>query len=280
MCGVRLAQARPSRSPVYEEWTKTELSARAQDLRIKHRSTMTKMELIAAVRRATDDLIGRSRTSQKKETSMKYELPPLPYAYDALEPHMSEETLKYHYDKHHKGYVDKLNAALDKAGIDLPEGHDQEAALESIIRDSAGNAVQKKLFNNAAQVWNHSFFWRCMEPGGGGEPGGELGEAVGGVFGGFDKFREQFVAAGTGHFGSGYVWLIATGTKLEVMCTANAVPPLALGAEAVLGCDLWEHAYYLDHRNDRGAFLGTFLDHLVNWEFAEDQLLGSRWSPR
>jgi Fe-Mn family superoxide dismutase len=192
---------------------------------------------------------------------MRFELKPLPYAKDALEPFMSRETIEYHYEKHHRGYLTKLEAAI--AGT--PHA---EQSLEELILGTTGS-----VFNNAAQVWNHDFFWSCMEPGGGGEPGGEIGHRLRDAFGSFASFRETFVQSGVSCFGSGYVWLIVDGDgSLRVVATANADNPLPQRQVPLLGCDVWEHAYYLDHRNARGAFLKTFLDRLVSWDRLTDSL--------
>jgi Fe-Mn family superoxide dismutase len=200
---------------------------------------------------------------------VQFELPPLPWAKNALEPFMSRETIEYHYEKHHRGYLTKLEAAI--------AGKPQAAeSLEQVIRGSTGS-----VFNAAAQVWNHTFFWSGMEPRGGGEPGGDLGHRLRDAFGSFADFREQFVSAGTACFGSGYVWLVAArGGALRVVATANADNPLTTPAVPLLGCDLWEHAYYLDYRNARGRFLETFLDRLVHWDRVGDLLRGSAESQR
>jgi superoxide dismutase, Fe-Mn family len=186
---------------------------------------------------------------------MKFELPPLPYAKNALEPHMGRETLEYHYEKHHRGYLTKLQKAI--------EGTPQASkSLEDIILSSDGS-----VFNNAAQVWNHTFFWNCMEPKGGGQPGGDVAHWLKDGFGSFDKFREQFIDAGTGRFGSGYVWLILDKNRhMRIVSTPNAENPLTQGQTPLLTCDVWEHAYYLDHRNARAKYLEVFLSHLVSWD--------------
>lgn len=192
---------------------------------------------------------------------MQFELPPLPYSKSALEPHMSRETIEYHYEKHHRGYLAKLQQAI--------EGKPEERkSLEEIILSSEGG-----VFTNAAQVWNHTFFWNCMDPEGGGEPGGDLALALQHDFGSFDKFREQFIEAGSSRFGSGYVWLIADRDHtLRVVSTANADNPLTRHQTPLLTCDVWEHAYYLDFRNKRAEYLETFLRRLVNWDRIADSL--------
>ena len=186
---------------------------------------------------------------------MSFELPPLPYAKDALEPHMSAETFDYHYGKHHQAYVNKLN--------DLTKGKPEEnKSLEELIKTTEGG-----LFNQAAQVWNHTFFWNCMKPGGGGEPSGALADAIGRDFGSYDKFKEEFSKAAAGRFGSGWAWLVKSGDKLSVEATLNAGNPLTEGRTPLLTLDVWEHAYYIDYRNARPKFIETFLNHLVNWDF-------------
>ena len=195
---------------------------------------------------------------------MAFELPPLPYAKDALVPYMSAETFEYHYGKHHQGYVDKLNKAV--AGTD-----NEGKSLEEVISAAELNSG---LFNNAAQHWNHSFFWKCMKPGGGGAATGAAADVIGSSFGSFDAFTEQFSNAAATQFGSGWAWLVSDGSKLEVTSTANADLPLKHGSKAVLTIDVWEHAYYLDHRNARPKFIETFLTNLVNWDFVNENLAG------
>jgi superoxide dismutase, Fe-Mn family len=193
---------------------------------------------------------------------MSFELPPLPYAKDALVPHMSAETFDYHHGKHHAAYVAKLN--------ELTQGKpDANKSLEEVIRSSEG-----VLFNQAAQVWNHTFFWNCMKPGGGGEPKGDLADAIKRDFGGVDKFKEQFTNAAIGRFGSGWAWLVQDKGKLAITSTANAETPLTTSAKPLLTIDVWEHAYYIDYRNARPKFVEVFLQHLVNWDFAAKNLSG------
>jgi superoxide dismutase, Fe-Mn family len=191
---------------------------------------------------------------------MDFEVAPLPYSKDALAPAMSQETLEYHYEKHHKGYMTKLKAAIEGK----PEA---SKSLEDVIKASSGG-----VFNNAAQVWNHTFFWEGMKPGGGGDPAGDVADLLTRDFGGVEQFKEQWVKHGLGRFGSGYVWLVLDNGKAKVIDTPNAETPLTTSAVPLLTADVWEHAYYLDHRNDRGAFLKVFLDKLVNWDFVADNL--------
>ena len=191
---------------------------------------------------------------------MAFELPPLPYAQDALAPHMSAETLEYHYGKHHKTYVDNLNKAVDGTP-------DADASLEAIIMKAEG-----PLFNNAAQVWNHTFFWNGLTPGGGGQPTGAVAARIDADFGGYDEFRAQFTDAGLTQFGSGWAWLVEKDGKLAVMKTPNADLPMKHGATALWTCDVWEHAYYIDYRNLRAKFIDVVLDNLINWDFVNSNL--------
>ena len=198
---------------------------------------------------------------------MRIECPPLPFAYDALAPHMSAETLHLHHDKHQKAYFDKLRG--------LVEGTDFAALdLETIIASTAKarSAKEKSTFNNAAQLWNHAFFWHSLAPGGG-TPPSALRERIERDFGGFAAFREKFAAAAAGLFGSGWVWLVERKGKLEILALSNAGTPVAGGASRpLLTLDVWEHAYYVDFRNRRDQFTAAFLDHLANWEFAAQRL--------
>ena len=199
---------------------------------------------------------------------MAFELPALPYAKDALEPHMSANTFSFHHEKHHNTYVVNLNKLLE--GSDLAG-----KSLEEIIKATAGDASKAGVFNNAAQVWNHTFFWNSMKPGGGGAPSGDLAAKIDEAFGGLDGFKDAFKDAGATQFGSGWAWLVAgEGGKLEVVKTPNAENPMTQGKTPLLTCDVWEHAYYLDYQNRRPDFLATFLDSLVNWDFAAANLAG------
>ncbi len=194
----------------------------------------------------------------------EFKLPDLPYAYDALQPHMSAETLEYHHDKHHAAYVTNANKLLAGSGL-------EDADELTIIRESFGR--NPGLFNNAAQVFNHTFFFDGMKPGGGGAKlPGRLEAAINDAFGGFAKFREDFINAGVTQFGSGWAWLVFKDGKLEIMKTPNAENPFVHGATPIICCDVWEHAYYIDYRNLRPKFLEVFVDHLANWEFAEANL--------
>ncbi|QQR42249.1 superoxide dismutase [Myxococcus xanthus] len=193
---------------------------------------------------------------------MPFTLPDLPYKKDALAPHMSAETLEFHHDKHHAAYVNNLNKLLDGK----PEAN---KSLEEVILSSDGG-----VFNNAAQVWNHTFFWQCMKPAGGGKPTGELAAAIDRDFGSFEKFKEEFSTAAATQFGSGWAWLVLEGGKLKVTKTGNADLPMKHGQKALLTIDVWEHAYYIDYRNARPKFIETFLTHLVNWDFVAQNFKG------
>jgi Fe-Mn family superoxide dismutase len=199
---------------------------------------------------------------------MSIKLPDLPYEKTALAPAVSERTLDFHYGKHHRGYVDKLNKAI----IDTPY---ESLNIEQIITRAAADG-NKAVFNNAAQVWNHTFLWHSFSPDGGGSPKGVLGDALEQSFGGLDKFRRQFADAATGHFGSGWAWLVADGNKLNITTTADADTPIAHGAQPLLTLDLWEHAYYLDYQNDRAGYVDAFLNELINWSFAASNFADAR----
>lgn len=192
---------------------------------------------------------------------MKHELPPLPYPKNALAPHMSEETLEYHYGKHHQTYVTKLNELI-------PGTEFENMTLEEIVKKSSG-----PIFNNAAQVWNHTFFWNCLSPNGGGEPKGKLAEAINKSFGSFENFKKEFTDKTVALFGSGWCWLVKKADgSLEIRQTSNAGTPLTdESVTTVLTCDIWEHAYYIDYRNARPKYLENFWN-LVNWDFAAKNL--------
>ena len=201
----------------------------------------------------------KSPTYQEEEEgfAVTIELPPLPYAIDALAPHISQETLEYHHGKHHQTYVTKLNELI--AGTELAD-----APLEEIILA----AEPGPLFNNAAQTWNHTFYWNSMAPTGGGQPTGELADAINSSFGSYDEFRTKFAEAATTQFASGWAWLIQEGNGLEIVKTGNADLPLKHSQKALLTIDVWEHAYYIDYRNARPKYIDTYLDSLINWDFA------------
>ena len=197
------------------------------------------------------------------------ELPALPYAQDALAPVVSAETLSFHYGKHHKAYVDNLNKLV--AGTDLAE-----AALEKVIAAVAGKPDKAGVFNNAAQVWNHTFFWNSMKPNGGGAPAGAVAKAIDASFGSAENFRKEFANVAMTQFGSGWAWLVADKGALRVMKTANADTPLTMGVTPLLTIDVWEHAYYLDYQNRRADFVAAVMDRLLNWDFANANLAVAR----
>jgi Fe-Mn family superoxide dismutase len=193
------------------------------------------------------------------------ELPPLPYAMDALAPVISSETMSFHYGKHHNAYVDNLNKLV--AGTDLAE-----TPLEQVIKSVAGKADKAGIFNNAAQIWNHTFFWNSLKPGGGGAPAGAVAPAINSAFGSYDNFRKEFANAAMTQFGSGWAWLVAERGALRIMKTPNAETPLTTGQTALLTVDVWEHAYYLDYQNRRADFVAAVIDKLLNWDFANANL--------
>jgi superoxide dismutase, Fe-Mn family len=196
---------------------------------------------------------------------MAFELPALPFAPDALEPHISARTFEFHHGKHHAAYVNNLNNLVKDTEL---ANHSLEDIIKATYKDSAKAGV----FNNAAQVWNHTFFWNSLKPGGGGAPSGDLADKINADFGSFDKFKEEFKAAATTQFGSGWAWLVLDNGTLKVTKTPNAEDPIAVGQKPLLTLDVWEHAYYLDYQNRRPDFIQTFLDHLVNWDFAAQNL--------
>ncbi|MBA4697126.1 MAG: superoxide dismutase [Fe] [Legionella sp.] len=192
---------------------------------------------------------------------MAFSLPVLPYDLNALEPHLSKETLEYHYGKHHATYVTNLNKLV--AGT-----ADENLSLEEIIKKSSGG-----IFNNAAQVWNHTFYWHCLSPQGGGEPQGNLAEAINKAFGSFEQFKEQFTQLAIGTFGSGWAWLVQENDgSLKLVNTSNAGTPMTSNQKALLTCDVWEHAYYIDYRNVRPDYLKAFWS-LVNWNFVSENMI-------
>jgi len=192
--------------------------------------------------------------------SQSFTLPPLPYAENALEPVISARTMSFHYGKHHKAYVDKLN--------ELVKGTEYaDMKLEDVVKATLADPAKKTIFNNAAQAWNHTFFWACLTPNGG-KPAGELMRAIDRDLGGFDKFKENFAKEGVAQFGSGWVWLVADQGRLSIEKTADAVTPMADDKKCILTIDVWEHAYYLDYQNRRPDFLRAVIDKLLNWDFA------------
>ena len=196
-----------------------------------------------------------------------FTLPPLPYAKDALAPHISAETMDFHYSKHHAGYVKKLNELV--VGTTMADMK-LDALIMSVHESADGN--DKKVFNNAAQTWNHTFFWSSMSTNGGGAPQGDISDMIDAEFAGIDGFNEAFVKATEQHFGSGWVWLVEADGKLEIMTTSNADLPMTSGKTALLVCDIWEHAYYLDYQNRKPDFVKTWQANLINWDFANSNV--------
>ena len=196
---------------------------------------------------------------------MAYELPALPYGYTALEPHISKSTLEFHHDKHHAAYVNKYNAAVEGTEMD-------SMPIEEVIEAIAGDPAKAGLFNNAAQAWNHTFYWNCMKANGGGTPSGALAEKIKADFGSFEKFVEEFKKAGATQFGSGWAWLVLDNGTLKVTKTLNAENPMTSGQTPLLTMDVWEHAYYLDYQNRRPAYIDTFVEKLINWDFVAENL--------
>ena len=193
---------------------------------------------------------------------MSFTLPELPFSPDALAPHMSAETFEFHHGKHHNAYVTNLNKLIDGTPM-------ADKSLDDVVMAAEGG-----VFNNAAQHWNHSFFWNCLSPNGGGKPSGDLAARIEKDFGSYEAFAEKFTTTAATQFGSGWGWLVEKGGKLEVMSTSNADLPMKHGAKALLTVDVWEHAYYIDYRNARPKFLDVFMNELVNWDFVQKNLAG------
>mgnify|MGYP001493992924 FL=1 len=196
---------------------------------------------------------------------MTFQLPKLDYSKSSLSPHMSEETLDLHHGKHHQTYITNLNNLIKDSGL-------ENSSLEEIVKKTSADPSKIGIFNNAGQHWNHILFWKCMKPKGGGALPGKLEKRINSDFGGVDKFKEQFIQAGVTQFGSGWAWLAIDKGKLVVTKTANASNPLVNNMKPILGCDVWEHSYYVDYRNRRPDYLKSFIENLVNWEFVESQL--------
>lgn len=212
---------------------------------------------------ATVGIVGAPHVARAKAP---FTLPSLPYQEDALQPTISATTMGFHYGKHHKGYLDNLNKLLAETP-DLAE-----LGLEELIKTTAVNPNRTAIFNNAAQVWNHTFYWQSMRPRGGGKPTGALLQKIEGDFAGWDPFINEFSKAALTQFGSGWAWLIVDGDKLKVTKTGNADTPIVQGKTALLTIDVWEHAYYLDYQNRRADYIKAWLENLVNWDFAAEQL--------
>jgi superoxide dismutase, Fe-Mn family len=206
---------------------------------------------------------GKAASARQKPVAI--ELPPLPYAQNALMPTISENTVSFHYGKHHQAYVNNVLKMI--SGTEFAT-----MPLVDIIKRTSGKAEQASLFNNAAQVFNHTFYWNSMKPGGGGEPKGRIGDRILASFGSYQKFADEFSAAAATQFGSGWAWLVLDGGQLKVMKTANADTPVAKDIKPLLTIDVWEHAYYLDYQNRRPDYIKAFVDKLLNWDFAEKNL--------
>jgi Fe-Mn family superoxide dismutase len=204
-------------------------------------------------------------TRREGEETMAFELPDLPYDYEALAPYMSSQTLHLHHDKHHQAYVTNLNNLIEGSGL-------AGKSLEEVVKGSYGDPAKQGVFNNAGQHWNHTLFWKVMRKGGGGKPGGEIARRIDHDFGSFDKFAEQFKSAAATQFGSGWGWLALDGDTLKVAKTPNGENPLVHNMKPILGIDVWEHAYYLDYQNKRPDYVAAFLNNLVNWEAVETEL--------
>jgi superoxide dismutase, Fe-Mn family len=202
----------------------------------------------------------------KIEKAAAIVLQPLLYKETALSPVISAETMRFHYGKHDKGYVERLNKLI--AGTDFVD-----SSLEEIIRQTAGKADRSRIFNNAAQVWNHAFYWRCLKPSGGGEPSTVLKMLIDGSFGSLDACKKELKSAAANLFGSGWVWLVVDGSALKVVKTINAGTPISGGKKPLLAIDVWEHAYYLDYQNRRADYVGAILSKLINWQFVESNLM-------
>lgn len=205
-------------------------------------------------------------SNEANQTNFPFVLPKLPFAKDELLPYMSPETFEYHHEKHHNAYVTNLNKLLDSHEVL------KRISLEEIIIDSFADKSLTGVFNNAAQVWNHSFFWNSMRKNGGGKPSGEILEMIERDFGSYEKFHAEFASTGASQFGSGWAWLVLDNNKLKVLKTPNAETPITSGLKPLICCDVWEHAYYIDYKNRRPDFLSAFLDHLLNWDFASANL--------
>ena len=199
---------------------------------------------------------------------MSINLCKLPYDHAALEPHISAETLSYHYDKHHRGYVDKLNTLISRTPY--------EALSLAEIVSKARNEAKLDIFNNAAQAWNHAFLWESMSPSGETRPGGQIKDLIESEFGDLDGFKERFKKAATSQFGSGWAWLVQDGSNVKILTTSNAESPVGTHLQPLLTLDVWEHAYYLDYQNERGKYIDAFLNKLINWKFASANMIAAK----
>jgi superoxide dismutase, Fe-Mn family len=229
-------------------------------------SHLTRRRLIGTVLAAGPLVATFPLRTAFSQAKAPFSLPPLPYAEDALAPVISSTTIGFHYGKHHKAYVDNLNRAVE--GTDL-----QDKSLEDIVKATFPDRSRTAIYNNAAQAWNHAFYWNSMQPGGGGTPTGAIADRIKDSYGDYAKFRQEFATAANTQFGSGWVWLVqGEGKKLVVLKTSNADTPMVRGTTCLLTCDVWEHAYYLDYQSRRSDYVNAWLDKLVNWEFASRQL--------
>ena len=239
------------------------MSVPLSELTVNRRRFLTTM-LAGSAMLAFGDLT-LPRQARAAGASGPFTLPPLPYPDNALSPTISANTIGFHYGKHHQGYVNNLNQLV--AGTALAD-----QPLEAVIKASVGTADKTAIFNNAAQIWNHTFYWNSLRPKGGGKPTGALAEQIEKSFGGFDPFKTEFAKAATSQFGSGWAWLVKDGDKLAVTKTSNADTPIIHGLKPLLTIDVWEHAYYLDYQNRRADYVTAVLDNLINWEFAAQNL--------
>lgn len=205
-------------------------------------------------------------TARRIDMAIKF--PELPYSMDALSPYISSKTLEFHYGKHHSAYVEKLNGLIEQTEF-------SKDTLEDIIKKTAKDASKAAIFNNAAQAWNHAFYWKCIKKGGGGVPKGDLADKLKSDLGGYEKFAEEFKNAGLTQFGSGWAWLVVKDGKLSIIKTVNADTPVAQGLTPLLTIDVWEHAYYLDYQNRRGDYLKAVIEKLIDWEFAAQNMAGA-----
>lgn len=225
------------------------------------RIALTRREVLKIGALTVGALALRPLAPARAQGTRSITLPPLPYTDDALAPVISANTISFHYGKHHKGYVDNLNKMI--AGTDLAA-----ASLEQIVKSTVGVADKQGVFNNAAQIWNHTFYWNSMKPNGGGKPSGDLAQKIDATFTNFDNCKKELVTAATGQFGSGWAWLVSEGGTLKVVKTPNAETPLIKGQVPLLTIDVWEHAYYLDYQNKRADYVTAVIDKLLNWDFA------------
>lgn len=207
----------------------------------------------------------KSSNNNSTQKPMTFQLPELPYARNALAPHISENTINFHYGKHHQAYVTNLNNLIVSSDL-------ENKSLEEVIKISANDKSKVGIFNNAAQVWNHTFYWHSMKPNGGGKPSSALLQRIEKDFGSYENFVSEFKSAGATQFGSGWAWLVLDNGKLKITKTGNAETPLTTYSTPLMTMDVWEHAYYLDYQNARPSYIDTFLNHLVNWDFVEANL--------